>query len=177
MTNDDPIEALDIGESTVVSNVEQVCFWGTSRADQFVGSDRQVDELEITDARFVGEPGNEGILLEIEGQVTRQLPRGAIDFPAATEPPAATQPPEPTPRWKRVGKNLLSLGIGVVVAGFVSVEIMNKLSREIMASGEPITFAPTPVDPMVGLIPVVIIALIIAVSVIGADRFNHGGRL
>jgi len=160
----DPIEDLDIGQSTVIKNVEEFCFWGTSAADPFVGSDRQVDDLEITDARFVNEPGNEGILLEIEGQLTRQLPRGAIDFPEPTEPsrpPETSEQPEATPFWKRAA----SFGIGLGISVGVFVLVFNAVN-DALASAEPITFSPQPVSSAVPIVVIGVLAFVILSTLI-----------
>jgi len=160
----DPIEDLDIGQSTVVTNVQEFPFWGTSAADPFLGFDRQVKDLEITDARIVGEPGNEEILFEVEGNVTRQLPRRAMDFPEATEPSGpteTTEQPEATPVWKRAAS--LGIGLGISVGGFVL--IFNAVN-DAMAAAEPITFSPQSVSPAVPIVVIGVFAFVILSTLI-----------
>lgn len=157
----DPLDGADVGETVQATETQRYCWWG-SAGSQWLGEDRETENLEITDAYFDGEPGNEEVILEVSGEVTRRLPRAAFDFPEPTEPkstPAAT----PTPRWKQIAGRVAPLAVSSVITVGVFVAVFNQVAGSI--SGQTVEFASIPTIGFDSVIFVLILAFLIFITV------------
>jgi len=158
----DPLDDADVGETVEMTETQRYSWWG-SAGSQWLGEDRKTEHLEITDAYFDGEPGNEEVVLEISGEVTRRLPRGAFDFPEATQGFQSNKPPESTPRWKRAAKQSATLFIGFAVAVLVSVRVHNEVFSSL--SGKTVDLAyVAPIGPG-AVVFVLAVALVISATI------------
>lgn len=137
MTNNDPLDGADIGETKAVERTADVSVWGVA-PEVFFGADRTSD-VEVVDAEIVGEPGDERVEVTFQGEVTKYL---AVNWDRAQQPRTEEERREVRKqKWK--GRVLKFAGIAIPfgIASAIMVRVMQTVSGEMTVEGEPVVFS------------------------------------
>lgn len=162
MTDDDPLDGADIGDTATVREESEI--WvGDGLTNQFsVGTDRFADTEVVDMSVRIDEYGEQYIKVTTESKVTKTLPR---KWDQCKEPRTASERRQRRlATWgSRIAQLLpipVTLGIGLAVTH----RVMSRLDGEVMFGGDPLTYS------AIDLIPVVMIVLISVAVVFAVPR-------
>lgn len=151
MTDDDPLDGADIGDTATVRETTDIWVGGLE-ADATEGSDRLADS-EVVDTEVVtDEYGDQHLRVTVESDVTKRLPRR---WDAAREPRTDSERRQARREtWISRGITAtvtgVTLGLGLIVTNYV----MKGAAQGMTVNGEPLTYSP------IDLVPVVVIVLV-----------------
>lgn len=156
MSGDDPLADADIGETVTVQNTEEV--WIDRFEDPNArGSDRFRDS-RITNVELVeDEYGDPSVAVTVESEVTKALPRR---WDTARAPRTDSEQRQARRRrWRRRLARWLpvpvTLGIGLAITN----RVMSQLRGEVVIGGEPLTYSPWDLVPVVAIVAVAFMAI------------------
>lgn len=161
MTDNDPIRNVDVGTTRTVTETDTYYLYAP---DVYFGSDRDVDNLDVTDIEAVP-PERDGDYPTIEvtwqGDVTKQLGRrwDEHDQPVTDAERRRARWERRITRWSPPAVTGVVLGVGMAI----SKRVMNRLAGELTINGEPMA-APTMGDLWV---PVLLVFALAAIIVYG----------
>lgn len=155
-TNEDPVAELEVGESVEITKEAR---WPVYDGipTEFYGLDREYDDLEYDNLRFEGEAGDEEIVFEVSGAVTKQEePEFEI---------GETNPYRRSWLWRVIG---LTIGGGLSIA--VAYLVTHSMPEtDLLINGQPMTVDPAAQFPnvaaVIGLVMLVLLSANIAAEV------------
>ena len=155
MSDDDPLEAADIGDTETVT-VTRELWVGNLEADACRGSDRLADSEIVATEIVTNEHGEEHLAVTVESEITKRLPHR---WDACQQPRTETEHREAR---RSVWKRQVKLAAPVFVVSGVLIAIMHRVSTEVAAEGI------TNSDPMgaVSLVPVVLLVMFFALIIV-----------
>jgi len=161
----DPLEHAALGETVTVRKSKTLHSINFT-PDEYFGSDRFPDHIEIVDVELVDSDGAEAkdIRVTWEGEVTKQLP---LHWDYHREPVTAAEKREARrKRWmKRLG-GVAPVAIMFGLVGVVSVTVMDELAGSMTIDGEPMV-VPSNIEMAAMLGLMFVLALIIQYGVKG----------
>ena len=163
MTDQDPLEGADIGETVTLTETSEI-WLGEIESDASFGSDR-LSERRLDDVELVtNEHGDKHLQITVESEVTKTLPR-RWDY--SQEPRTEREEVQARRnRWKRYAKNALPILGALVLSGAIAVRITNSLAGEIVVNGEPL--------PPVAPVQMVLVFLIVILVTFGIQYLPRG---
>ncbi len=151
----DPLDGAAIGETRRVPIEIEQSVWVFSAVNDWIGSDRDPSNVRLADVEFVDTPGDEQVVLTLEADVTKQLPRN-WDQPITEHPRHIRN--QPLSRRQR----LFLAGVKAVAYALpfgIGFGVLAALPKGTMTiNGEEMVFPP----PMAEMAPV--LALVVGVA-------------
>jgi len=169
MTDADPLADADVGETVTIENTEQV--WIDRFEDPNARGGDRFRQSRVTNVELVeDEYGDPSVAVTVESDVTKRLPRR---WDACREP--RTDSERKQARRERWGSRLarllpipVTLGLGLVVTNYV----MKGAARGMTVNGEPLTYSPWDLVPLVAI---VVLAVAVVRAMVHGPRMGQGG--
>jgi hypothetical protein len=172
--NSDPLAGAAIGETRTV-RTSKTLYSIDLTPDEYFGTDRFPDHIDIADVELVETDDmscGPDIRITWEGEVTKQLP-SRWDY--HREP--VTEEEKRTARRKTWAKRLGSVGITVgtlAFTGWIAAHVMQQFAG-VTINGEPMTVG-SPTEIFVSMVPLLLVAALIAYGIQGGLPGMVGGR-
>jgi len=169
MTDDDPLDGADIGDTATIRETTDIWVGGLE-ADATEGSDRMADSEVVDTAVVTDEYGDQHLRVTVESDVTKRLPRR---WDAAREPRTDSERRQ-SRRETWISRGItatvtaVTLGLGLVVTN----SVMKRAARGMTVNGEPLTYSPWDLVPVVAI---VVLAVAVVRAMVHGPRMGQGG--
>lgn len=170
MSDADPLDRADIGETVTVRETTDIWVGGLLDADATEGSDRLADSEVVATEVVTDEYGDQHLRVTVESDVTKRLPRR---WDAARQPRTDSERRQARrDRWaSRLARWLpipVTLGLGLAITN----RVMSQLSGEVLIDGAPLTYS---VWDLVPVVAIVVLAVAVVSAMVHGPRMGQGG--
>jgi len=169
----DPVKAIDTGDATTVTTRYDSSVWAVAPSE-VLGDDRRVEDVTVTDASIVGEPGYEHVDIELEFDVKRVDPDVKPVFQTKTRYANRSDTDVEVPVWEKVSPivgPMLAVGVSLatsLLAASVTSQTIDKLTVNGESVGMP--------DPVMLFGVVFVVTIVLLGSQYIPNRFNGVGQ-
>lgn len=168
MTDDDPLNGADIGDTVTVRETTDIWVGGLLDADATEGSDRLADSEVVATEVVTDEYGDQHLRVTVESDVTKRLPRR---WDTAREPRTDSERRQARrDRWaSRLARWLpipVTLGLGLAITN----RVMSELSGDVTINGAPLTYSPGE------MLPAVLAVVAFAALIVWGIKYLPGGQ-
>ena len=157
MTEHDPLDGADIGDTVTVTNTEEI-WLGHLEAGDATGTDR-ISDMRVDDVEVVtNEHGDKHLAVTVESEITKRLPHR---WDACQQPRTETEQREARRSvWKRRIGRVVPMAVTLGVSLAIASRMMDELAGDIVINGEPMA-APsmTSIALVFGLMLLIIVAM------------------